>query len=207
MSQKRLFCIDPRGRAVDRRRRSGDSPKRAGSRGKRKRKERKKKKREKRKKKRRGGTSRHSTTFSSCCLKPGLESIVQSKRERVLVEEVSPREESSSEVLRRTPWALSTRYLGPPPLPFDSLARGRKTATDHRNWFVKVGSQRLYTLTVTKVTGTVSTYFGAGIDVASISSRARYLAVPRFNPWRGDRSTNSSSYFFRVSLKILTRSS
>lgn len=78
----------------------------------------------------------------------------------------------------------STRYLGPPPLPLDSLARGRKTATDHRNWFVKVGSQRLYTLTVTKVTGTVSTYFGAGIDVASISSRARYLAVPRFNPWR-----------------------
>lgn len=104
LSQKRLFCIDPRGRAVDRRRRSGDSPERAGSKGKRERKERKKE--EKRKRKRRGGTSRHSTTFSSCCLKPGLESIVQSKRERVLVEEVSPREESSSEVLRRTPWAL-----------------------------------------------------------------------------------------------------
>lgn len=105
LSQKRLFCIDPRGRAVDRRR-GGDSPKRAGSKGKRKRKEREREKKEKRKRKRRGGTSRHSTTFSSCCLKPGLESIVQSKRERVLVEEVSPREESSSEVLRRTPWAL-----------------------------------------------------------------------------------------------------
>lgn len=154
----------------------------------------KREKKEKRKGKRRGGTSRHSTTFSSCCLEARARIDCAIKTRTGL----SRRSKSSRRIVLGSASANSlgpsTRYLGPPPLPFDSLARGRKTATDHRNWFVKVGSQRLYTLTVTKVTGTVSTYFGAGIDVASISSRAVSRGAS-FQSLASDRSTNSSSYF------------
>lgn len=170
LSQKRLFCIDPRGRAVDRRR-SGDSPKRAGSKGKGKRKERKKRKE---KKERRNKSPFNDFFFVLLKARARIDCAIKTRTG------LSRRSKSSRRIVLGSASANSlgpsTRYLGPPPLPLDGLARGRKTATDHRNWFVKVGSQRLYTLTVTKVTGTVSTYFGAGIDVASISSRARGIS-------------------------------
>lgn len=192
MSQKRLFCIDPRGRAVDRRR-SGDSPKRAGSKGKRKRKEREREERkEKKEEERRNKSPFNDFFFVLLKARARIDCAIKTRTG------LSRRSKSSRRIVLGSASANSlgpsTRYLGPPPLPFDSLARRRKTATDHRNWFVKVGSQRLYTLTVTKVTGTVSTYFGAGIDVASISSRAVSRGAS-FQSLASDRSTNSSSYF------------
>lgn len=91
----------------------------------------KKKKRKKKKRKRRA--SRHSVTFSSRRLKPGLESIVQSKRGRVL------RSKSSERIVLGSTSTNSPciKYLAPLFLPFNSLVRERKTVADHPNWFVK----------------------------------------------------------------------
>lgn len=119
MSQKRLFCIDLRGRAIDlvvgvatleseRRERETQRVRIEKKKGKEKRSE-----------------SRYSATFSLRRLKPGLESIVQSKRGQVL------RSKSSRRIVLGSTsnehFGPSTRYLD---LPFDGLVRVGKTAAD-----------------------------------------------------------------------------
>lgn len=81
------------------------------------------------KRKKKKGASHHSASFSSRRLKPGLESIVQSKRRRVLRSKSSQRivlgsASTISPALPRGTWVLRL---------FLSMASSENTVVDHQN--------------------------------------------------------------------------